>query len=119
MRTPTIVALVVTSAMILSCATVGNPGRTSPTVVTAADGGALRLVSDELARGVPVDTVDQFGNTAMLLATDQGHRDVVAILLEYGADPDRANDIRATPLQLASEKGFSDIVRMLVDAGPM
>ena len=68
-------------------------------MIDAAIRGAAPVVSACLAAGFPVNTVDDFGATALHHAAIQGHADIVQELLRHGADhtiEDREHT--ATPL---------------------
>jgi hypothetical protein len=91
----------------------------------AAATGKCREISRFLARGMPVDTIDQTrdGYTALLKAADAGHNRVVLILLNAGATinftssnnnlPEDGN----TALILAAYKGHHDVVETLIKKG--
>ena len=42
----------------------------------------------------------QWGDTALIRASGNGHREVVQLLLEHGADPQQQNKVSHTPLPL-------------------
>jgi uncharacterized protein len=95
------------------------PGR----ALRASDVPAAAIVGDReavrrlLDLGLPVDTADAQGCTALLRAAGGGHRDTVDLLLERGADPQRAAHTGATPLSAAVSMRQVDIVDRLLAAG--
>jgi ankyrin repeat protein len=68
-----------------------------------------------LERGANVDTRDERGATALMIAALHGHPATVAALLDRGADPNAKNEAGATPLIWGVQ--HLDTVRALVDHG--
>ena len=59
---------------------------------------------------------DRSGNTALLIAAEQGWGEGVSILLKYGANPNTPNSAGQTPLIRAVLSHQEDVVRQLVQA---
>jgi len=53
--------------------------------------GRHRQVEEVFARGIPVDTVDEHGNTVLLVAAQNGHKKLIKTALRYGADINAQN----------------------------
>jgi len=86
----------------------------------AARSGDLKEVRRLVASGVPVDSADVYGPTALSLAAGQGRLEVVRYLLEKGADPDaRETFFGMSVLDVALWKGEPDftVAKMLLEAG--
>jgi ankyrin repeat protein len=86
----------------------------------AARSGDLKEVRRLVASGVPVDSADAYGPTALSLAAGQGRLEVVRYLLEKGADPDaRETFFGMSVLDVALWKGEPDftVAKMLLEAG--
>jgi uncharacterized protein (DUF433 family) len=83
----------------------------------AAQDGNKEIVSSFIARGANVNAADEFGDTALLVASDTGHANVVALLLEKGADVNVKDCDGKTPLHLASKRGHEAVRRLLLDHG--
>lgn len=67
---------------------------------------------------VPVNTVDQHGGTALMVAIHMQKTEVAAFLLEHGADPNIAiAEDGTTALHVAVEMGSTDCVKLLVSCG--
>jgi ankyrin repeat protein len=86
-----------------------------PSAATAGDADAVRKLLD---LGMPIDTVDAQGCTALLRAAGGGHRAVVELLLVRGANPTIAARTGATPLSAAVSMRQVEIVDRLLMAGP-
>jgi tetratricopeptide (TPR) repeat protein len=85
-------------------------------LIDAAKRGCLKDVSMLLGSGANVAVTDKYGETALHLAAEGGHKDVVALLLDkYGADVDPTNHDGHTALDLAAQRGHNDVVALLVD----
>ncbi|MFG0258870.1 MAG: ankyrin repeat domain-containing protein [Phycisphaerales bacterium JB041] len=104
--------------------------RLQPSVVAAAERGDLQAVKREIDRGVNLDATRwrvtgwQVGEplerreTALLVATREGHAQIVKALLDAGADPDVICTSGGTALIIAAGKpGLTEIVQMLLEAG--
>lgn len=73
-----------------------------PTPLHAAAGaGHLSLIQMFLARGIPVNSLDEYGNTPLHWAAKDGRRGVFPGLLSAGADPLAMNVLEYTPLDVA------------------
>ncbi|MBB5711115.1 ankyrin repeat domain-containing protein [Sphingomonas xinjiangensis] len=59
---------------------------------------------------------DRDGDTALLIAADQGWSEGVSILLKYGANPNTPNSAGQTPLIRAVLSHHEEVVRQLVKA---
>ncbi len=73
----------------------------------------LELVKKLLSHGAEVNATDEFGQTALLLAADQGDTHIIKELLSHGADMFLANKRNATAWTAAKVKGYKDIIDLL------
>ena len=85
-----------------------------PAAAIVGDADAVRRLLD---LGLPVNTVDAQGCTALLRAAGGGHRVTVDLLLARGADPQLAAHTGATPLSAAVSMRHGEIVDRLLVAG--
>ena len=64
-----------------------------------------------------VNSCDDKGRSALILAAGKGHAEVVSLLMQYGADPTaRAGNgaVGATAAHVAAEKGFLKVLKALL-----
>ena len=83
----------------------------------AAETGDLRKLQVSLDEQVDINSRDDSGRTALLLATLHGQTKAVKMLLGRGADPNAADAQGITPLQAALAGGHAAIVAALKHAG--
>ncbi|OAG01138.1 ankyrin, partial [Paraphaeosphaeria sporulosa] len=74
--------------------------------VVSADSNAVKLLQLLLRHGVPVDSQDRNGNTALHVAAASGP--CVAMLLKHGADATKINSKGLTPLLGATKSATSE-----------
>jgi len=79
-------------------------------------GDAARLV-ELLETGAEVDTLDRYGQTALMLAARNGHGDAVRVLLDAGAELDHTAKHNLSALMLAVLNDRLEVVEQLVEAG--
>jgi hypothetical protein len=82
-------------------------------LLQAARGGQVETVQKLLAQGVAINTRDDKGNTALILAVTYRQPNVVRILLDRGADPALVNNEGMTALRLASQMEMPEMVQLL------
>ena len=82
----------------------------------AAVGGHSKSIARLIAEGADIDSLDQYGQTALMLAAAGGHDDVVRILLANGADKNVSAKYALSALMLAVINRHTDFARQLVDA---
>lgn len=77
--------------------------------------GGLYSVKLSLDKGADVDTFNNAGETALMVAASFGHPDIVELLLAYGASINRRANKGDTALGIAALGGREDIVRILLE----
>ncbi len=85
-----------------------------PAAAMVGDAGAVRRLLD---LGLPIDTIDSQGCTALLRASGGGQLVVVGMLLQRGADSTIAAETGATALSAAVSMRHPQIVEMLLAQG--
>ena len=86
--------------------------------VEAASQGHSDVVRELIERGVAVDGVDKYGDTALGMASQNGCVGVVKVLVgQGGADVDVVDRNGRTPLYWASRNGREKVVSVLLEAG--
>ncbi len=78
--------------------------------------GNLEIVRQFLDAGMDVDAADSSGNTALLLAAENGHGHLVHELLDRKANPNHARTNGDTPLMVAARSGDTQTISLLLDA---
>lgn len=73
-------------------------------LVIAAGENDTALMKTLLDEGIPVETVDRFGKTALLHAAEERKIEAAKLLLEYHANPNYAKEHGGTPLYAAIMK---------------
>ena len=84
--------------------TVEAQKETMPTleqVFSMCRNGRFKRLSEALDLGFPVDTADQYGNTLLLLASQQTNQRIVEMLLDRRANINHQNNLGNTPLHYA------------------
>jgi len=93
-------------------------GDDATNLLKASWDGETETVVMLLEKGTDVNDADIDGMTALMMASENGHKDVVEILLkEEGINVNLWNNEGETALILASEYGHTEIVKMLLNAG--
>lgn len=87
-----------------------------PAAAMVGDAGAVRRLLD---LGMPIDTADAQGCTALLRAAGGGHLVVVGMLLQRGADKTIASNTGTTALTAAISMRHPQIVEMLLAQGAL
>ena len=86
-------------------------------LIAAAERGETLIVRRLLAEGVPVNTRDGRGRTALLAATQRNRVDVPArLLINEGADVNAKDLVQDTPFLVAGADGSVDILRLMLAA---
>ncbi len=87
-------------ALIVACL-LAQHGRAEPSLVLAIQRGDTALVARLIERGINLNSTDEHGTPALMLATLFADAECVRLLLTHGADPNQGNGSGATPLMWA------------------
>jgi ankyrin repeat protein len=79
--------------------------------------GDTRQLVQLLNRGIDPNTVDEQGNTLLILAAREGHADTVSAILKYRPKLGQRNPAGDSALMMATLKGHADVVDRLLEAG--
>ena len=75
-------------------------------------------VTDCLARGVDVNTTNEYGRTGLMLACKRGNSAIVSRLVQVaGLDINYQDRVGDTAALLASREGQTECLRILADTG--
>ena len=86
-------------------------------VLRAAELGDVKGLERLLDRGSDPNTADPKGNTLLMIAAREGHKDAVWILVRRKANANRRNQHGDTALMMASLRGDREMARMLIEFG--
>lgn len=89
----------------------------SPIWRDAVTSGDLETVRATLDAGVDVDSLDRYGQTALMLAAHAGHDAVVEALIAHGANLNVTAKWGLSALMLAIVAGHPEVARRLARAG--
>lgn len=92
-------------------------GADVPALVRAVEAGDLATLRRLLDAGVPVDTRDAQGRTALLAATHADRVDAARLLIQRGADVNAKDTLQDSPFLFAGAEGRLAILRMTLAAG--
>src|SRR3954451_22107890 len=82
-------------------------------LLNALRDGDETLVRQLVAKGAPVNAVDEFGSSALMYAALCSNSAILRLLLDRGADPTHSDDAGATALMWAAAEEAK--VRLLVE----
>ena len=83
----------------------------------AAYSNDTRQVSEAIKNGMPVNQKDENGNTALMLASFDGHVETMQLLIDAGADINLRDSKGRAALMFASSGSFPAAVRLLLEKG--
>jgi len=76
-----------------------------------------REIESLLEKGAPVDATDEFGNTPLVIAAQNGYKRMTKLLLRHGADINAQNNRGNTPLHFSYAYGFKVLAEYLKEKG--
>lgn len=119
-----VLALLACSVVLCGCGKKPQPAPLAPPTAEAiaafadaAFNGDAQKVADALKTGMPVNQVEENGNTGLMLAAFNGHTNVIQVLLNAGADIKLRDKNGRTALMFAASGPFPAAVRLLLDNG--
>ncbi|CAC5376406.1 unnamed protein product [Mytilus coruscus] len=88
------------------------------TLIESAWEGHADVIKLLMEMDCNINETDEFGRTALFVASARGHLDVVEMLLyEHNADVSLSDKNKRTPLYSACEEGYEQIARILIEKG--
>merc|ERR1712146_809154 len=76
-----------------------------------------REIESLLEKGAPVDATDEFGNTPLVIAAQNGYKRMTKLLLRHNADINAQNNRGNTPLHFSYAYGFKVLAEYLKEKG--
>jgi len=86
-------------------------------IYDAARTGQTEIFEQALPAGLPVNMMNEKGDSLIMLASYHGHTPLVTLLLRHGANANSLNDRGQSPLAGAVFKGESEVVEALLAGG--
>jgi hypothetical protein len=105
--------------MALVCAGAALAADAGADLRNAARKGKTAQVAALIGRGVPIESADKNGRTALMLAAKGGHTAAVKLLLEKGAKADARDKEGWTAYGLAAIEGREEVVRLFPARPPV
>jgi ankyrin repeat protein len=94
-------------------AAMGGSQRRNQPMRAAAEHGDVEILEALLSRRVDVDAVDEFGDTALIVAARGGHAEMCMKLLAAGANGRLRGRDRLTAAEVAEARGFTMLAQRL------
>jgi len=90
--------------------------KTSPEIkfILACRFGEYKKVKEALKAGIPPDTKNNWGDTALM---ETSHAQIANLLIDSGANVNARSEFDWTPLMRASVAGYTNIVKILISSG--
>ena len=85
-------------------------------LIYAAEYGMLNVVKWGIKQNANVNSIDAFGNTALMVAAKFNHFSVVKYLVEHGANVNVQNNDGDTPVQLAGKNKNREMVKFIIES---
>lgn len=95
----------------------GNSAYNNEFFINAAGFGDIRSMKFYLNRGVDINCETKYGNTALMTASLNNHKEIVEYLISKSADPNKSDHLKSTALNDAVSEGNFEIAKLLVDNG--
>jgi ankyrin repeat protein len=89
----------------------------SEALIQAAECGNQKAVFELIASGVPIDSTDSRGRSAVMAAAHANQIDMVRALLESGANVDLQDNMKDNPFLYSGAEGFLEILKLTIAAG--
>lgn len=85
-----------------------------PRIISATKKGKFNAVSEEICKGVDVDTVDSEGATSLYWSSCSGNASLSRFLIQKGANVNHKVNWESTPLHAAADRGRTECVECLL-----
>lgn len=92
-------------------------GFSGASLINAVESDNVTLVKSMLEEGVPLQSKDLYGNTALHEAAGRGNTDISELLVKRGADIGAKNKVGWSPLHKAVYNGHDSVVKFLINNG--
>ena len=82
----------------------------------AVGAGNATLVKKFIQEGVDIDCCNFYGKTALIIATERGHKECIDILLAANANPNITDFEGMIPLSIAILQGHNECIKSIIKA---
>lgn len=103
--------------LMLLCFTALAQANSYENSLSSARLGDTRQLVDLLNRGIDPNTIDEQGNSLLILAAGGGHAGTVTAILQYRPNVSHRNLAGDSALMLAVLRGHEEVVDLLLEAG--
>ncbi|MCE4050097.1 MULTISPECIES: ankyrin repeat domain-containing protein [Bacillaceae] len=83
----------------------------------AVETGNISEITSFIEKGIDINSVDQEGRTAAMVATYNNDPETVKLLIENGADVNIQDNMKNNPFLYAGAEGYLEIVKLTINAG--
>lgn len=89
----------------------------STKIVQAVEKNNLKLVEQELQKGMNVNTVDTKNRSLLLIATNNQNQEMAELLVKHGANVNQQADNLDSPFLYAGASGQTQLVKLFIENG--
>ncbi|MGG4467092.1 ankyrin repeat domain-containing protein [Paenibacillus alvei] len=83
----------------------------------AVETGNISEITSFIEKGIDINSVDQEGRTAAMVATYNNDPETVKLLIENGADVNIQDNMKNNPFLYAGAEGYLEIVKLTINVG--
>lgn len=112
-RSPTFAT---TLLLVVACVA-GQAAQLNADLLAAAMAGDTASAETALAAGASIEAVNDWKETALLVACEHSHEETAEMLINKGANIEARNNHTSTPIMRAALKGEHDVVKLLIAKG--
>jgi len=84
-------------------------------VQAVKDGADQKRIGELISQGSDINAKDKYGQTALMVAAENGNVDTIKLLLDHNADVNAIRNNGKTALVIAAGKSSVEIVKLLLD----
>lgn len=89
----------------------------SENIFSLARNGRVFEIQDFFRGGIDPDSMDKNGNTILIIACQNNHKDLARLCLQYNADINWRNNFQKSALDFTRQYGYSGLESYLIKNG--